>query len=112
MLVFAILAGTLTPRAGLPQLIATGGHFVLFALLGFAAAVRFATSEAGRGAPARTLAMIVLAIWVLAAGTELAQSRVPGRSPELADWVTDMAGAVAGLAVAGPVMRAVLRRRG
>ena len=90
----------------------TLGHAALYALLGLALAVRFAASDVARRSPARALGMIVLAIWILAAGTELAQARVPGRAPELVDWLADMAGALIGLAVAGPLMRLLLRVRG
>ena len=90
----------------------TLGHAVLYALLGVALAVRFAASDVARRSPARALGMIVLAIWILAAGTELAQARVPGRAPELVDWLVDMAGALIGLAVVGPVMRLLVRVRG
>ncbi len=90
----------------------TLGHAVLYALLGLALAVRFAASDVARRSPARVLGMIVLAIWIFAAGAELAQARVPGRAPELGDWLADMAGALIGLAVAGPLMRLLLRVRG
>ena len=88
------------------------GHAVLYALLGLALAVRFAASDVARQSPSRALGMIVLAIWILAAGTELAQAHVPGRAPELTDWLADMAGALIGLAVAGPLVRLLLRVRG
>ncbi len=85
------------------------GHAALYALLGFAAAARFAVSDFARQAPYRALAMMLLAIWLIAGGSEAAQSYVPGRAPELTDWLLDMGGAIVGLAVAGPVIRRVIR---
>jgi VanZ family protein len=85
------------------------GHGVLYALLGFAAAVRFAVSDYARRSPSRALAMMLLVIWLLAGGSEAMQSYVPGRAPELTDWLVDMAGAIVGLAVAGPAIRWIVR---
>ena len=115
-----ILYETLTPagegasaarecRFGAP---CAAGHFALFALLGAAAAVRFAVSEAARRSPRRALAMVVLALWVFAAASELGQGPVAGRDPDLADWAADMAGALTGLFLGGALLRGLLRLRG
>lgn len=85
------------------------GHALLYALLGFVVATRFAVSDYARRSPYRALAMVLLAIWLLAGGTEAMQSYVPGRAPELEDWLFDMGGAIVGLAVAGPAIRRILR---
>lgn len=85
------------------------GHAVLYALLGFAAATRFAVSDFARRSPYRALGMLLMAIWLLAGGTEAAQLNVPGRAPQLTDWLADMGGAIAGLAVAGPAIRWITR---
>ena len=116
VLAAVILYETLTPagegasaarecRFGAP---CAAGHFALFALLGAAAAVRFAVSEAAR----RSLAMVVLALWVFAAASELAQGPIAGREPDLADWAADMAGALTGLFLGGALLRGLLRLRG
>ena len=116
MLVVAlILLTTLTPNdgegegclLGVPCLV---GHFVAFALLGVPLALRFATSEAARGSPRRALAMLVLAIWLLAAATELAQGWVDGRDPDTLDWVADMLGALVGLIAGSAGLRWLLER--
>ena len=86
------------------------GHLVAFALLGVPVALRFATSEAARRSPRRSLAMVVLAIWLLATGTELAQGWVDGRDPDLGDWVADMLGAFAGLIAGSAGLRWLLAR--
>lgn len=85
------------------------GHAALYALLGFAAATRFAVSDFARRSPYRALAMLLLVIWLLAGGSEAAQLNVPGRAPELTDWLADMGGAIVGLAVAGPAIRWIVR---
>lgn len=115
-----ILYETLTPagegasaarecRFGAP---CAAGHFALFALLGAASAVRFAVSEAARRSPRRSLAMVVLALWLFAAAGELAQGAVEGRDSDLADWAADMAGALTGLFLGGALLRGLLRLRG
>ncbi len=115
-----ILYETLTPagegasaarecRFGAP---CAAGHFALFALLGAAAAVRFAVSEAARRSPRRSLAMVVLALWLFAAAGELAQGAIDGRDSDLADWAVDMAGALTGLFLGGALLRGLLRLRG
>jgi hypothetical protein len=86
------------------------GHAVTFAALGFAAGAWYASSEAARRAPRRTLVAIVLAIWILAALDEQAQEFV-GRNAELSDWLVDMAGAIAGLLGGSALLRLLLRVR-
>jgi VanZ family protein len=85
------------------------GHATLYALLGLAAAARFAVSTFARRSPYRALAMLIMAIWLLAGGSEAMQMNVPGRAPELSDWLFDMGGAIFGLAAAGPAIRWMTR---
>jgi Kef-type K+ transport system membrane component KefB len=117
--VAVILLTTLTPigagdsretggcALGLPCAV---GHFVLFGALGVAIAGRYAVSAAAARSPRRALAMALLAVWLFAAADELAQTWwVEGRDGEFVDWAADMAGAIVGLALAGPVLRVLVR---
>ena len=54
--------------------------------------------------------MLVLAIWLLAAATELAQGWVDGRDPDALDWVADMLGALVGLIAGSAGLRWLLER--
>ncbi len=90
----------------------TAWHAIVFAGFGASLALAYATSDAARHSPRRVLAMVLLAIWLFAGSTELLQEQIPGREPQLADWVTNMVGGVLGFLLAGPVLRAVLRPRG
>jgi len=85
-------------------------HAGLFGLLGVALALWFATSSAVRTAPVRSLAMLVLALWIFAAATELGQLAVEGRDATLGDWIADMLGALTGLFVAPLLLRRLLQR--
>lgn len=74
-----------------------GIHFVEYAVLGALCA-----AAAARSWPAATawrtgaFAVFVAALWGLS--DEIHQAMVPGRSAELADWIADACGAVAGVA--------------
>jgi hypothetical protein len=104
-----ILVTTFTPIAldgggcllGVP---CTVGHALVFGALGFALAGLYVTSRFARRNPRRALVMILLGVWILAAGTELVQEQI-GRAASLADWVADMVGAIAGLLGGGFVLR-------
>ena len=108
-----ILAATLRPIGGEPGaggpgclgIPCTAGHLVAFALLGVPLALRFATSAVARRSPRRALAMLVLAIWLFAASTELAQGQIEGRDPDVRDWAADMLGAALGLAAGSVGLR-------
>lgn len=81
------------------KLLHAGGFTVLGALLRLAlAAVR---------PPRRALALAVLLGAAYGATDEVHQAFVPGRSPDVRDWVADVAGVLAGAALAS----ALLRRR-
>jgi VanZ family protein len=87
------------------------GHFTLFALLGAAFAVRYATSDAARRAPRRTLIMVVLALWIVAALTEWGQQWVDNHEPKLEDWLIDMAGGIFGMLAGSYLARLLLQLR-
>ena len=80
------------------------GHFVMYAILGLLA-IRAALAHQ-RGA-ARSAVLTLAAIGVFAAIDEWHQGLVPGRVPDVADWVADMAGATLG---AGSTAFFTLRR--
>ncbi len=85
-------------------------HAGLFGLFGVSLSLWFASSSTSRGAPRRALGMLVLAVWIFAAATELAQGGVDGREASLGDWVADMVGVLAGLLLAPIVLRPVVER--
>ncbi|MFN8638233.1 MAG: VanZ family protein [Dehalococcoidia bacterium] len=105
-----ILMGTLTPLLsndgescllGIP---CTVGHALAFGAFGVSLAGLYVSSRWARRAPVRALVMLVLAIWIFAATTELLQAQI-GRDPSLGDWAADMAGAVGGLLAGGFAIR-------
>jgi VanZ family protein len=49
---------------------------------------------------------------LIAAASEVVQSFVPGRGPELHDWLADLAGILAGLALFEPALRLYSRMTG
>lgn len=93
----AILIGTSIPGAELPR-VPTGAdkvaHFALYAPLGVL--VGRALRAAGM-LSWRTVAVSLLAMALFAAGDELHQDLVPGRSADPVDWLADLVGATAGL---------------
>ncbi len=107
--VVAILASTLTPLAidengcafGVP---CTLGHAIAFGALGLTLSGLYVTSSFARRNPRRALVMLLLAIWIFASITELAQAEV-GRDPSLADWAADMLGVISGLLLGGFLLR-------
>jgi VanZ family protein len=106
-----ILYLTLTPSPPDPGSIPAGlGHVAMFALLGVALALWYATSDAARRAPRRTLLMVLLVLWIIAGGTELAQELVDGRQPGLGDWFANMGGGIVGLFGGSLIARALLKR--
>ena len=84
-------------------------HAALFGLLGVSLALWFASSSPGHRSPMRTLAMLVLVVWIFAAATEFAQSGIDGRSASVGDWIADMVGVLAGLLLAPMVLRPLFR---
>lgn len=69
-------------------------HFLVYAVLGLLA-IRAAMP--GSTAPLRTIALTVVAVAAFAALDEWHQGFIPGRFPDAADWVADVAGATAGI---------------
>jgi VanZ family protein len=98
----AIFWASSRPSVPLPEVRASDklAHFGAYAVLGLLAA---------RGATAHGLAPVVpVVLGVLyGASDELHQHFVPGRSPEIADWVADSLGVLAGVLL----FRFVLERR-
>lgn len=123
-MVIIILAATLRPNETAETFAAATGndiclfgvpctvmHGVIFAPLGVAMAARYASSDAARRSPRRVLLMMVLALWVFAAGDELVQERwIEGRDGELADWAADLLGAIVGLLAGGFLLRLLFKR--
>lgn len=107
-LLWACLVVALTSLPG-PALPAPGPgldkavHFALYLVLGLLArwGVGPAPGRAGRAAgerPARVSGwLLVPALAIFAGLDELHQAWIPGRDPSVADWVADLAGAVAGV---------------
>lgn len=77
------------------------GHVLLYGILGVLA-TRAALREA-RGW--RAIAPVLFAIALFSAVDELHQTLVPGRSPEIRDWIADVVGASAGAATAAALMQ-------
>ena len=69
--------GWVGPASSIPD---AAWHAAAFAAFGASLALAYATSGAARRSPRRTLVMALLAIWIVAAGTELLQERIPGGS--------------------------------
>ena len=84
-------------------------HAALFGLLGVSLALWFASSSPGHRSPIRTLAMLVLVVWIFAAAAEFAQSRIDGRNASMVDWIADMVGVLAGLLLAPKLLRPLFR---
>ena len=72
------------------------GHATLFVFLAL-------TFRLGRPLDPFWLCFVVLAL--VAGASEVVQCFVPGRGPELYDWLIDLAGIVAGLALFDPALR-------
>jgi VanZ family protein len=95
-LAWAALIVLLSSRPTLPVPLEAGSdkiaHFGAYAVLGLLTARAF--SATGYSAVAAILAVILFG-----ATDELHQSFVPGRSADLADWIADSLGAVAGVSL-------------
>ena len=86
------------------------GHALLFFVLGAGASLWYATSEAARRAPQRTLVMTMLLLWLFGGVTEAAQGLTATRSPQLADLAFDVLGALLGFVAGGLFWRLLLTR--
>ena len=85
-------------------------HFTEYAILGFLAARAFRTSPR----PAirdRWLLICVTMIVVYALMDEFHQSFVPGRTPDVNDWLVDIAGAAVAIIACRAMAAAIARRR-
>jgi VanZ family protein len=70
------------------------GHFAVYTVLGLLA-VRAAMAHGGSWG--RTVLLTLVAIAGFAALDEWHQGFIPGRFPDIADWVADVAGATVGV---------------
>jgi VanZ family protein len=91
------------PTGGLSRLPGADklAHFAMYGVLGWLSGRGWLMSGLRRGA-----LTVVLLVVLMGAADELRQRRVAGRSAEVADWLADTTGAVAGFYLA------VRRRRG
>jgi VanZ family protein len=78
------------PRVESPLPLDKAAHFVMYGVLGALAV----TGWQRAGAKPRLLLVLVLASMV-GASDEIHQATVPGRSPEVADWIADTLGIAA-----------------
>lgn len=102
-----IAYATLTPDLAVqPAVDATLAHFLLFLPLGLGGALWIAPLPEPRRR--RALPFLLLVILFFAAGTELLQGPIDGRSPSLSDFVADAAGGATGLLSGSLLLR--LRR--
>ena len=87
------------------------GHALLFGLLGVAASLWYATSDAARRAPQRTLAMTLLALWLFGGITEVGQDLLTeSRTAQLSDLAFDVLGALLGFFGGSVLWRLLLAR--
>ena len=92
--------------AGYDTVTTTVGHFVVYALLGFLLGVALG----GWRVDLRRLALGLVLAAVLGGAIELIQGPLPYRDMQLADFLVDVAGAAAGLAVFSAAVRATRSR--
>ena len=86
------------------------GHALMFAVLGAASALWYATSGAARRSPRRALLMTMTALWLFAGMSEALQGFTPTREPELIDLAFDVFGAFLGFLGGGLAWRLLLTR--
>lgn len=86
------------------------GHFVGYALLGGLLARALADARAA-GLTTRVAALAWLASAVYGATDEFHQSFVPGRTPDVNDWLVDIAGAAVAVVACRALAAAIARRR-
>jgi VanZ family protein len=91
-----------TVSAGHDTLTTTVAHFVIYAVLGFLLGVAFG----GWTVDLRRLALGLALATALGGAIELIQGVLPYRDMQLADFLVDVAGAAAGLAVFSAAVRA------
>ena len=87
------------------------GHATLFAVMGAAAALWYATSDRASRSPRRTLLMVMLALWLFGGMTEVAQGLfTTTRTPQLSDLAFDVLGAFTGFLGGSAVLRLLFSR--
>jgi len=112
-IIFALssIPNEITPSAPDPIPLDKVAHFGEYAVLGFALA-----GSLRRDAPRRWPAVVLLAVAIGAvalygASDELHQRFVPGRDPDVHDWLADLTGATAGALASVALGRRRERRR-
>lgn len=86
-------------------------HAALFAVMGAAAALWYATSDRASRSPRRTLLMVMLALWLFGGLTEVAQGLLTStRTPSTSDVAFDVLGAFTGFLGGSAVWRLLLSR--
>lgn len=105
------LSATSVPGRALPPGIGHpadyAGHLVMYGVLGLLVARAAGLS----GFPIGRLPLLLAVLAVTAAGDELHQLLIPGRSASVADWLSDLGGAGAGLLTWTAVARRAAWRR-
>ena len=86
------------------------GHFVGYALLGGLLARALADARV-TGLTTRAAALAWLVSAVYGASDEFHQSFVPGRTPDVNDWLVDIAGAAVAIVACRALAAAIVRRR-
>jgi VanZ family protein len=100
VVLLSVIPGDLQIRTGAPKDLE---HFMAY--LGVGAILAYAFG------PSRRAQLVVIFLVILAGCLETIQHWVPGRTPDIADWLASALGAVAGVAVAHLWTRARARRR-
>lgn len=95
-----IFAFSALPGSSVPGRFALQGHFVEYAVFGVLMA--FALHPTRAGARGALLALALCSVY--AVSDELHQAFVPGRTPDVADWVVDTIGAAVGIATVVAVL--------
>ena len=88
VVLLSVIPGDLQIRTGAPKDLE---HFIAY--LGVGAILAFA-----RG-PNRRAGLVVVFLVALSACLEIIQHWIPGRTPDIADWIASSLGAIAGVAV-------------
>lgn len=92
--------------SSLPGRFSSAGHFGVYAVLG--ALYLWALPHSKRGWPTAAAAVALASLYGIT--DEFHQSFVPGRTPDLIDWLVDTAGALAAVLVIGGVRRVLAAR--
>ena len=94
-----IFAGTSIPGRSLPPAFPYADKLVHLAIYGVLGFLVGRALRAGGAPPVRVVVAALGAMALFAAADEWHQQLVPGRSADAADWLADLVGATAGLAI-------------